>query len=216
MTTAADVVAELRANASGVEHAKIAKRIADADSIIGVRMGTIFELAKKHTSLRLEEVDELLQSPFYEARMAAVSILDFKTRQRGTTDADRRAFHDLYLRRHDHIDTWDLVDRAAPRVIGWYLLDKSREELHGLAGSPDPWRRRTAITACFWLIRNGDLDDGLQIAQRLLDDPEVMVQNNVGVALREIGRIDAARRDAFLAENPNRISAAVRRVALTP
>jgi 3-methyladenine DNA glycosylase AlkD len=215
VTTAAEIIAELHEHASPVEHRKIAKRIADPSTIIGVRMGAIFELAKKHTSLTLDEVDELLQSPFYEARIAAISILDFKTRLRGNTDDDRRRYYELYLKRHDHIDTWDLVDRAAPRVVGWYLLDKPRDILHELAQSSDPWRRRTAITACFMLIRNGLLDDGLEIAELLVDDPEVLVRNSVGVALREIGRVDASRRDAFLAANAERISAPVRRMALT-
>jgi 3-methyladenine DNA glycosylase AlkD len=215
VTTAAEIVAQLHDLASPIEHAKIAKRITDPATIIGVRMGAIFDLAKQNTSLPLDEVDRLLQSPFYEARMAGISILDFKTRQRGVTDDNRREFYELYLRRHDHIDTWDLVDRAAPRVVGWYLLDKPRDELHSLAVSADPWRRRTAITACFMLIRNGEVDDALQIAERLVDDPEVLVQNSVGVALREVGRVDAARRDAFLEAHSDRISAPVRRVALS-
>ena len=50
-------------------------------------------------------------------------LLPFQARRRSTPEARRAELHHLYLRRHDRIDGWDLVDRAAPHVIGGYLLD---------------------------------------------------------------------------------------------
>ncbi len=214
MTAAAeDVRAALEAAASVDQRDKIQKRMTDESiRVIGVRMGTVFAIAKANTGLPLTEVDRLLDSDTYEERMVAVSILDFKARRK---DADRAALYDLWMRRLDQIDTWDYIDRSAPRVVGGYLLDRPRDVLFELARSDDRWHRRTAITAAFWIIRSGDLDDPLALCGILAADPEHLVQTNVGVALREIGRVDRRRLEDFLARRGNDLSAHARRTART-
>lgn len=201
--TAVEFVSELRRNQSDAERDRIARyyRCGPDTEIIGVRMKVTFDLAKRFTPMPLDEVDRLLGHPAYEARMGAVSILDFKTRTRNLSDNERRSYFELYLRRHDRLDNWDLVDRAAPRVVGWYLLDKPRDVLYDLAHSENIWERRSAITATFWLIRQGDIEDALAIAQTLLADPEELVTKSVGVALREVGEIDRQRLIDFLEQN---------------
>ncbi|GAA4915347.1 DNA alkylation repair enzyme [Stackebrandtia albiflava] len=169
---------------------------------MGLRMRDVFDTAKRHVAMPPAEVERLLESRYYEARVGAVAVLDFKVRRRRVTDEERRLCYELYLRRHDRIDNWDLVDRAAPRVVGGYLLDKPRDPLFRLAESTDRWERRTAITAAFWIIRQGDLDDPLALAERLRDDPEELVNKSVGVALREIGRVDESRLRDFLDRFP--------------
>jgi 3-methyladenine DNA glycosylase AlkD len=212
--TAEGVRAALEAAASADQRAKIGGRMADADiDVIGVRMGTVFEIAKANTRMPLAEVDRLFDANSYEERVVAVSILDFKARVRGLIDDDRKELYDLWMRRLDRIDTWDCIDRSAPRVVGWYLLDKPRDVLFELAGSDDWWRRRAAITAAFWIIRAGDLDDPLALCDILAADPEHFVQTNVGVALREIGRVDPARLEEFLARRGDDLSAQARRTS---
>lgn len=186
-----------------------------ATPVIGVRMGTVFEVAKTHSGIPLHEVDDLLAADEYELRMVAVSILDFKARARSISSEERAAMFDLWMRHLDRIDMWDYIDRAAPRVIGGYLLDKPRDVLFRLAGSENWWHRRTAITAAFWLIRARDLDDPLALCEVLAADPEHQVQTNVGVALREIGRVDRARLEQFLARRGTDLSAHARRTART-
>lgn len=209
--TAEGIRAALEAEASADERAKIQRRMTDTRTeVIGVRMGTVFDIAKANTRMPLAEVDRLLDSDAYEMRMAAVSILDFKAR---TKDADREALYELWMRRLDRLDTWDYIDRAAPRVVGWYLLDKPRDVLFELARSPDRWHRRLAITAAFWIIRSGDLDDALALCEILADDPERLVQTNVGVALREIDRADPHRLEQFLARRGADLGAHARRTA---
>jgi 3-methyladenine DNA glycosylase AlkD len=218
VTTAAAIVGALQASADPGEHAKVLARVGDPAAVIGVRMRDVFDLARRHSTLELGEVDALLDEPSYEARMVAVSILDFKARQPGSSLQDRRAWAALYLDRHDRLDQWDLVDRAAPRVIGGWLLaadPAERRVLSELAASSDPNRRRTAITATFWLVRHDQASEALEIAARLVDDPEPLVRSSVAIALREVGRIDASRRDAFLVGHATRVSAPVRRVALS-
>jgi 3-methyladenine DNA glycosylase AlkD len=209
--TADEVRAALVAAASDDERRKTERRMtATTTRVIGVRMGTVFDIARKNARMPLDEVDRLLDSDEYEMRMVAVSILDLKARTKG---ADRAAMFELWMRRLDRIDTWDYIDRAAPRVLGWYLLDKPREPLFDLARSADRWHRRTAITAAFWIIRAGDLDDPLALCDILAADPEHLVQTNVGVALREIGRVDPARLREFLGRRGDDLSAHARRTA---
>ena len=198
--TSTALVDELRKQQSDAEREKIRRHFHGGDDteIIGVRMKHIFDTARAFERMPLGEVGRLIDVPCYEARMAAVSVLDFKARRPTTTDDERRAMYELYMSRHDQLDTWDYIDRSAPRVVGWYLLHRSRAPLFDLAASTDIWRRRTAITAAFWLIRQGDLDDPLALAGILLHDREELVNKPVGTALREIGKVDASRLVAFL------------------
>lgn len=102
-------------------------------------MKDVFALAKVYKNMPLGEVKKLLQSEIHESRVGAVSILDFVAREKKTTETTRKEIYDLYMDNHDYINTWDLVDRAAPYVIGGYLDDKSRQPLHDLAKSKIPW-----------------------------------------------------------------------------
>ncbi|GAB3661837.1 DNA alkylation repair protein [Glycomyces tarimensis] len=211
--TARSFLTTLRPFQSDDERAKISRHYRGGADVIGVRMKHTFDTAKRFTDMPLDEVAKLFDEPYYEARMGAVSILDFKARGKRVTDEERRGLYELYMSRHGRIDSWDFVDRAAPRVVGWYLLDKPRDPLYELARSSDVWKRRTAITAAFWFIRHSDLDDALRLAEILLDDPDKMIHTSVGTALREIGRVDRGRLVAFLREHAETVPAVTLRYA---
>ncbi|WP_216630456.1 DNA alkylation repair protein [Nocardiopsis coralli] len=135
--------------------------------------------------------------------MAAVCILDFKA-QRKLGDAQRRELYLTYVERHDRITTWDMVDRAAPRVVGRHLAGDSPRPLFELAESADPLRRRTATTATLQHAHSGtdqDLADGLAIAARLATDPEPVVHNAVGIFLKHAGDRDPDALHGFLDEH---------------
>lgn len=214
MSDLATIRAALEAAATPEEHAKTQARIGDPDlDVLGVRMGTVFAIAKEHRDVPLDVVDALLDSDVYEERMVGVSVLDFRARRPRLTDADREALYEHWMGHLHRMTAWDFIDRSAPRVVGWYLLDKPRDVLFELADSEDRWHRRTAVTAAYWIIRAGDLDDPLTLCERLAGDPEHLVQTTLGVALREIGRVDRDRLAAFLDAHGGRLSAAARRVA---
>ena len=175
--------------------------VADAASPTGagtIPMRQVFDLAKTFTGLTLAEIERLLEVPDHLTRVGAVSIMDFQARRRSTDQEQRRGLYELYLRRHDRIDTWDLVDRAAPHVVGGYLWAKPRDPLYALAASPHWWERRTAIVATWFFIRRGDLDDTFQLADVLADDPAELVQKAVGGWVREAGKRDPIRLGAYL------------------
>ncbi len=175
-------------SAGTVDNSRFFKGMAPGNKTMGLRMADIFELAKNQTSMSLGEVEKLLGSDYYEARMAAVSILDFKARDKKVTPEVREQLYTLYLRRHDRINNWDLVDRAAPHVVGGYLADKSREPLYRLAQSANIWERRTAIVATWYFIRANDTDDTFRLAEILIHDPEDLINKAVGSWIREAGK----------------------------
>lgn len=168
------------------------------NKILGVSIGKIFPIAKRFTDMPLAEIEKLLDNPYYEIRMGAVSIMDFQARRKDITPEHQKALYDLYLRRHDRINNWDLVDRAAPYIVGAYLAGKPRKPLYRLARSRNPWERRTAIVSTYYFIRSGDLDDTFAIAEILCNDKHELVQKAVGSWIREAGKKDEKRLVEFL------------------
>ena len=147
-------------------------------------MQQVFALAKDSVDMSPAEISRLLDSPVHEARAGALSIMSKQAVRKSTSAARRKELYDLYLSRHDRIDNWDLVDLAAPNVVGGYLLDKPRDVLFELARSADPWRRRTAIFSTLAFVRHGEVDDTIAIATVLLDDPHDLVRKPTGGMLR--------------------------------
>lgn len=180
------------------------------DEFMGVRMGQVFALAKEFKNMPVSEIEKLLESPIHEVRTGAVSIMDFQARDKKTPESHRKEIFDLYLRRHDRINNWDLVDRAAPHVVGGYLYGKPCEVLYQLARSENVWERRTAIVSTAFFIRNKDLDDTYRIAEILVNDPAETVQKAVGWMLRTAGAVDCPRLRAFL----DRFAATMPRIML--
>jgi 3-methyladenine DNA glycosylase AlkD len=171
------------------------------DKFIGIRMGSIFALAKEFAEMPLKGIEKLLDSDIHESRVGALSIMAKQYPLKTTTDERRKELHDLYLRRHDRINNWDLVDLAAWHVVGPWLVDKPRAILHKLAKSKNMWERRTAILATFAFIRRGQFDDTFKIAKVLLKDEENLSHKAVGWMLRSVGDKDRAALVAFLDEH---------------
>ena len=170
----------------------------EGDQFIGVRMGLIFALAKEYMDMAPQEIEKLLESQIHEARVGAVSIMDWQVRGKKTSEQRRKELFDLYIKRHDRINNWDLVDRSAPHVVGGYLFDKPRAILHKLARSKNMWERRTAIVSTFYFIRKGELDDTFKIAEMLIGDKEDLIHKAVGGWLREAGKKDRQKLLRFL------------------
>ena len=168
------------------------------DQFMGVRMGQVFELAKAFEPMEPEEIERLLESPIHEVRAGGVSIMDYQARNRKTPESRKKELFDLYLRRHDRINNWDLVDRAAPHVVGGYLWDKPRGILYQLARSENLWERRTAIVCTWFFIRKGDVADTFAVGEILIDDPNEIIQKAVGSWLRTAGDKDSRRLLEFL------------------
>ncbi len=170
----------------------------EGDKFMGVKMGELFALAKAYKAMPLKEVEKLLESPIHELRAGAVSIMDFQARDKKTPPEQRKALYELYLRRHDRINNWDLIDRSAQFVVGAYLFDKPRDILYKLARSKNLWERRTAIVSTAYFLRKGETADTFKIATLLRKDPEELVQKAAGGWIREAGKQAPDQLYAFL------------------
>jgi 3-methyladenine DNA glycosylase AlkD len=113
--------------------------------------------------------------------------MDFLARAKKTPENIKKELFELYLRRHDRINNWDLVDRAAIYVIGSYLSDKPRDILYELAHSQNMWERRTSIVSTAYFIKSGNVADTFAIAEILLNDPEDLIHKAAGGWIRHAG-----------------------------
>lgn len=192
--TAKHFIAQLKKHQSDAELKKYErffkfneKEPLKGDKFIGVRMGTIFNLAKEYMNMSLPEIEKLLEDEIHEVRVGALSIMGKKASQAKTTADELKGLYKLYIRRHDRINAWDLVDLAAYHVVGRYLDDKPRDVLYTLARSKNTWERRTAIVATAHFIRQGDTADTYKIAAMLVHDKEDLIHKATGWMLRAAG-----------------------------
>jgi 3-methyladenine DNA glycosylase AlkD len=203
--TAKDFIARLKAHQSDDELKKIQRYFKSkegdyghGDKFMGVKMGTLFALAKEFGEMPIEEIEKLLESPIHEARAGAVSIMDKASRNKKITKERLKDFFDLYMRRHDRINNWDLCDLGCLYMTGSYLYDKPHDILYKLARSKNIWERRTAILSTCYFIRQGDLNDTFKIAEILVNDKEDLIHKATGWMLRFAGAKDRKKLIAFL------------------
>ncbi len=170
----------------------------EGDQFIGVKMGQLFNVAKGFADMKIGEIEKLLESPIHEIRAGAVSILDKASRKSKVSPSRLKDLFELYIRRHDRINNWDLVDLACLNMTGRYLYDKPRDILYTLAKSSNLWERRTAILSTIYFIRKKDLDDTFKLAELLVNDKEDLIHKAVGWMLRFTGDKDMKRLLHFL------------------
>ena len=212
MTDAATLVTTLEGMASDTQRERYTRYFPpDPDApFLGVPMGAVFELAKTALDLAGSELEALLEQPAHEVRALGCSIMGKSAAHRKSGTERRSELYELYLRRHDRIDQWDLVDLAARDVVGGYLLDRDRAPLAQLAASGFWPERRTALVATFAFLKRGELDDAYELAETLVDDPQPFVQKALGWVLRAAGDLDRTRLRAFVEQH----AATMPRVAL--
>ncbi|MFZ1704682.1 MAG: DNA alkylation repair protein [Saprospiraceae bacterium] len=170
----------------------------------------IFSLAKVYMNMPIPEVVKLLKNKDYLLRLSAVSILDWKARNKNTSSEEKKNIYQAYMDNHYWIDDWGLVDRAAPYVVGGYLHGKDLTVLYDLAHSKNAMERRTAITSTYYFIRKNELTPTFKMAEILVNDEEYFVQTAVGSWVREAGKKDGGSLKNFL----NQFAATMPRVAL--
>lgn len=203
--TAAQFVKKLKALSSTAEREKIQRyfksgegEYGEGDVFIGVPMGKVFALAKTFMGISIGEMEKLLEDSIHEARAGAVSIMDKEARDKKTSAARLKELYDLYMRRHDRINNWDLVDLGCLYMTGLYLFDKPRKILYKLVKSKNVWERRTAILATCYFIRQKDVTDTFKIAALLLKDKEDLIHKGTGWMLRFAGDKNPAMLLQFL------------------
>jgi 3-methyladenine DNA glycosylase AlkD len=203
--TATEFVRRLKLLQSDKEKEKIQRyfksgegQYGQGDRFMGVKMGSLFALAKEFSGMPVAELETLLESAVHEVRAGAISIMDKESREKKLSPERLNEFYELYMRRHDRVNNWDLVDLGCLYMTGSWLFDKPRNPLYKLARSKNIWERRTAILSTCYFIRRNDLDDTFKIAELLVYDKEDLIHKATGWMLRFAGDKDPKRLLAFL------------------
>ena len=174
----------------------------------------IFSLAKEYQEIPVIEVVKLLKDKNDNHRIGAVSILDWKARNKKTSNAEREKLYRSYIDNHKWIDNWGLVDRSAPYVVGGYLYDKDKKPLYDLAKSQNPMERRTAIVSTYYFIRKNEIEDTFKIAEILVNDNDEYVQKAVGSWMREAGKRNEEKLKKFLDKHATKMPRITLRYAI--
>jgi len=171
------------------------------DVFIGVRVPATRQVAKQFTGATLAEIEELLESPIHEMRLCGVIIMAEASKR--ADDAKREALFNLYLRRSDRINNWDIVDASCRDVVGGYIRSHPDRAgvLYELAHSRNLWERRIAMVSTWQFIRFGQLDLAFAIAEILISDKHDLIHKAVGWMLREAGKKDELRLRQFLTKH---------------
>ncbi len=175
----------------------------EGDLFLGGTVPQTRSVAKKYQNLELKEVEKLFTSPFHEARLCAAIILNLQFKLTKTSQ-ERKKIFDFYLKqvRAERVNNWDIVDVSAP-WMGVYLVEVEDPMplLIKLSRSKSLWQRRVSIILTFALIRTGDLEPTIIIAQSLLKDDQDLIHKAVGWMLRELGKKDVMMLRRFLSEH---------------
>lgn len=172
----------------------------EGDRFLGLMVPQVKATLRPFQDLPPAELETLLNSPWHEVRTAALEIMAHQARLARTPDERRRELFDLYLRRHDRITNWDLVDRAARDVVGRWLLahPDGGATLDRLAASASLWERRTAMVATMAYADAGQVAEVLRVAALLVNDPHDLIHKAVGWLLRCAGDAEPPALLAFL------------------
>lgn len=184
----------------------------EGDRFIGISVPVVRKIARQHLSLGFTDLTNLLASAIHEYRSAALEILVAQYAR--ADEPQRERIVAFYLRHTRRMNNWDLVDAAAPYILGRHLQTRSREVLHDFAASRNLWERRIAIVATLALIRGGDIEETFRIAEKLLDDKHDLIHKAVGWALRESGKVSPGRLVAFLRRHCQRVPRTTLRYAI--
>ena len=166
----------------------------EGDLFLGIKVPQIREVVKDvWRDCQLEDLEVLVTSSYHELRMCGLLILVELFTHARKQPLLRQECVEYYLSHTRFINNWDLVDLSCPNILGTWLLDKDRTLLYDLARNGRTlWEQRISIVTCLQLIRHGEYDDTLRIADLLLHHPHDLIHKAVGWMLREVGKRDEA------------------------
>lgn len=168
----------------------------EGDIFLGIKVGPQREIASRYKDLSLKDIEELLDSKIHECRLTALLILINKYNK--IDENGKKKIFEIYMKKRDRINNWDLVDLSAPKIVGSFLVDKDRKILYDLAKSENVWDRRISIISTFAFIRSNDFKDAVSLAEILIKDEHDLIHKAVGWVLREIGKKDLKIEEKFL------------------
>lgn len=181
----------------------------EGDKFLGVTVPATRGVAKRYKDVPYEVLEALLESEWHECRLCSLLILIEKYKKEAELAVS------FYLSHMKGINNWDLVDLSAPYILGSFLVgSKDRKILYQLAGSTNMWERRIAVVSTLMLIRHGQFNDTIRLAQLLLDSRHDLMQKSIGWMLREVGKRDQDILVGFLEKHRRQMPRTMLRYAI--
>jgi len=172
------------------------------DRFIGVKIPENRKVARQFSALPLRDLKTLLNSPIHEDRALALLILGprFEIALKTKNKPLQKKLFEFYFSNRHRVNNWDLVDLSAPSIAGAFAFHNpsARKKFLSLASSKSMWDRRIAMVGTFYFIRNERFKETLQLAEKILKDPEDLMHKATGWMLREVGKRDLTALRAFL------------------
>lgn len=185
----------------------------EGDKFLGISVPQTRTVVKEFAELSLVEIAKLLQSAFHEERLASLLILT-QQYKKGNAQKQKSIF-EFYLKNAKRINSWDLVDLSADKIVGAHLFGKSKKILFKFIESESLWERRIAMVSTFHEIKLGKSETALAIAEKLLNDKEDLMHKAVGWMLREVGkRCSQKEEEKFLQKHWNSMPRTTLRYAI--
>jgi 3-methyladenine DNA glycosylase AlkD len=157
----------------------------EGDQFHGVTVPEQRQVAKLyHASSDKKTIIRLLDSSFHEERLTGLLILCHKFSESKKQEKEKQ-WVDLYLKKADRVNNWDLVDTTAHIILGQWLENRDRSILYSLARDPLLWKNRIAVVATLHFIRKNDLKDILMLSKMMLTHQHDLIHKATGWMLRE-------------------------------
>lgn len=192
------------------------------DKFLGIRCPQTRSVVKAAgREIGLEEVQKLLASEWHEIRLCGFLLLveqmqaclGKRVRLSLRASSRRAELADFYLAHTHQANNWDLVDMSCPKILGNFLLNPlpdgtmpDRKILYTLAESDNLWDQRIALVTNWMLIRAGQFDDIIRIADMMLPHPHDLIRKATGWMLREMGSKSPEALEEYLSLNCAKMS----------
>ena len=190
-------IVDLRDEAQAVNLARFFRtgpgQYGEGDVFLGLKVPVTRQVVKRlWRTCTFADLEECVGSQFHEVRLAALLVLVQMFQHAKNNPLEQQRCVDFYLSHTLYINNWDLVDLSCYEIVGVWLLDKAdRHLLYELASEGHSlWEQRIAMVSCMAFVRQGQFDDCLAIADRLMGHPHDLIHKAVGWLLREVGKRD--------------------------
>lgn len=171
----------------------------EGDLFLGVKVPDQRLVAREYYSkISLEELSELLSSPFHEHRLTALIMLILKFEK--TRDSEiKKEIVNFYLKHLDFINNWDLVDTSCYKILGRYCFENQEDILLiDLSTSENMWHKRMAVVGTMHYIKKGSFDLTKELVTQNLHHPHDLMHKANGWLLREMGNKNQAELISYL------------------
>ncbi len=168
----------------------------EGDRFLGVIVPHQRKIARAFRELPEAEIIKLLDDRYHECRLTGLLIM-VQQYERGD-ERQKQAIVDLYLRKMDRVNNWDLVDSSAHKILGPHLEHRSRKLLTELSNSGELWKQRIAMMTTLHFIKRRDFVDTIRLARKYLKHEHDLIHKVTGWMLREMGKMDETALVDFL------------------